>query len=143
MLRKLVVRICRCLLGVLGIGSAAACGLGKAEYGTPYASFTVDGKVTDMDKNPIPGIVVTALDKSESTQTASDGGFYLSGRSDIGDFEQVRLVFSDIDGEENGGDFGVTTQTVNLTKTEEPDKDDSSWYSGNYSGSTNVVLEKQ
>lgn len=142
MLRKVIVRVCRCLLGVFGIGTAAACGLGRVEYGTPYATFTVSGKVTDAAQNPVPGIVVTAVDKSASGQTASDGSFYLTGRSDY-DFEHVQIAFSDIDGEENGGQFGTVTQEVLLTKTGEPDKDDSSWYSGEYSGSVDVTLEKQ
>ena len=93
-----------------------------AEYGVPYATFEVKGKVIDADGNPLKGIEVSGEDiyehMREKAVTAEDGSFLLvqpewfpAGEADI--------CFEDVDGEENGGDFGKKTETVKLTQTED------------------------
>jgi putative lipoprotein (rSAM/lipoprotein system) len=92
------------------------------EYGVPHATFEVKGKVVDADGNPIAGIEVYGEDIHEhmraKTTTSEDGSFLLvqpewfpAGEADI--------CFEDVDGEENGGDFGKKTETVKLTQTED------------------------
>lgn len=44
---------------LLGVSMAVACG-GKAEYGCPYATFRVSGKVVDETDKPVKNIIVAA-----------------------------------------------------------------------------------
>lgn len=84
-----------------------------AEYGVPYATFEIKGKVVDSEGNPLKGIEVYGEDIYEymrvKTTTDEDGSFNLvqpewlpAGEADI--------CFEDVDGEENGGDFGKKTE---------------------------------
>lgn len=104
-----------------------------AEYGVPYATFEIKGKVVDSDGNPLEGIEVYGEDIYEHMRqkavTAEDGSFHLvqpnwfpAGEADI--------CFEDVDGEENGGDFGKKTETVKLTQTEDGE---GHWNDGVYS----------
>lgn len=104
-----------------------------AEYGVPYATFEIKGKVVDSEGNPLKGIEVYGEDIYEymrvKTTTDKDGSFNLvqpewlpAGEADI--------CFEDVDGEENGGDFGKKTETVKLTQTEDGE---GHWNDGVYS----------
>ena len=104
-----------------------------AEYGVPYATFEIKGKVVDSEGNPLKGIEVYGEDIYEymrvKTTTDEDGSFNLvqpewlpAGEADI--------CFEDVDGEENGGDFGKKTETVKLTQTEDGE---GHWNDGVYS----------
>lgn len=104
-----------------------------AEYGVPYATFEIKGKVVDSEGNPLEGIEVYGEDIYEHMRqkavTAEDGSFLLvqpewfpAGEADI--------CFEDVDGEENGGDFGKKTETVKLTQTEDGE---GHWNDGVYS----------
>ena len=68
-------------------------------YGVEYTeydpSFAASGRVVDEEGNPIKGIRVTI---DHDTYTDEHGGFYAYGRSQ-------NLVFEDVDGEDNGGEF--------------------------------------
>lgn len=104
-----------------------------AEYGVPYATFEIKGKVVDSEGNPLKGIEVYGEDIYEymrvKTTTDENGSFNLvqpewlpAGEADI--------CFEDVDGEENGGDFGKKTETVKLTQTEDGE---GHWNDGVYS----------
>ena len=104
-----------------------------AEYGVPYATFEIKGKVVDSEGNPLKGIEVYGEDIYEDmrvkTTTDENGSFNLiqpewfpAGEADI--------CFEDVDGEENGGDFGKKTETVKLTQTEDGE---GHWNDGVYS----------
>lgn len=104
-----------------------------AEYGVPYATFEIKGKVVDSEGNPLKGIEVYGEDIYEDirvkTTTDEEGSFNLvqpewfpAGEADI--------CFEDVDGEENGGDFGKKTETVKLTQTEDGE---GHWNDGVYS----------
>ncbi|MBO5830670.1 MAG: hypothetical protein J6R01_03605 [Alistipes sp.] len=70
-------------------------------YGTMYDEykpyFSASGRVVDEAGEPIPGIRASVGRNSELT--AEDGHFYVE------DYSYSKLVITDIDGEENGGDF--------------------------------------
>ena len=53
-MKDLIVRISAWLLCLIGFGSSVACSPGMVadEYGSPYASFEVKGKVTDQQAPP-------------------------------------------------------------------------------------------
>lgn len=51
------------LLSLLGF-AAAGCEEARVEYGSPYATYTLKGKVTDMNGKAISGIRVTLRDEA-------------------------------------------------------------------------------
>ena len=111
-----------------------------AEYGVPYATFEIKGKVVDSEGNPLKGIEVYGEDIYEDmrvkTTTDENGSFNLvqpewfpAGEADI--------CFEDVDGEENGGDFGKKTETVKLTQTEDGE---GHWNDGVYSSEDLTIM---
>ena len=78
---------------------------GLVMYGSPTVDYTVNGKVTDEEGNPIKGIKVIAYCGREddfTTTTSNNGEF-----SDAFNANQryPSYIFEDIDGDENGGKF--------------------------------------
>lgn len=138
------------LLGILGF---TACGEGGAgggmmcEYGTPTADFTVKGKVTDADGKPIKGIEISSKDLSSfidgsglSAVTAEDGTFVTNKIKEFG--VGGTLVFTDTDGEANGGEF-VTLEKQISTLPQKQIKDGERWYRGEYEVTADVKLKKR
>ena len=107
-------------------------------YGTPFVEFSVKGRVVDADSNPIPNIEVTwAGNMYGKAVTAEDGSFEYTNE-DIGtDMTDVVLTFTDVDGEDNGGDFETEDVQVPLTQT---DPGDGEWDFGEYSANDVVVV---
>ena len=122
------------LLALLGFG-AGACdndwGDVVAEYGCPHMNFSLKARVIDEAGKPIEGIEV---------QTRN-GDFYMDNFSDAeGNIDlnvsmwpdtNIDLVFTDVDGAENGGEF----ETLNLNiadKVEQVAEGSGSWYEGGY-----------
>ena len=122
------------LLALLGFG-AVACdndwGDVVAEYGCPHMNFSFKARVIDEAGKPIEGIEV---------QTRN-GDFYMDNFSDAeGNIDlnvsmwpdtNIDLVFTDVDGAENGGEF----ETLNLNiadKVEQVAEGSGSWYEGGY-----------
>lgn len=70
-------------------------------YGTPYDEyrpyFSATGRVVDEAGEPIPGIK-TSLG-TQHALTAEDGHFYVEA------LDYSNLIITDIDGDENGGEF--------------------------------------
>lgn len=138
------------LLGILGF---TACGEGGAgggmvcEYGTPTADFTVKGKVTDADGKPIKGIEISSKGLSSfidgsglSAVTAEDGTFVTNKIKEFG--VGGTLVFTDTDGEANGGEF-VTLEKQISTLPQKQIKDGERWYRGEYEVTADVKLKKR
>lgn len=138
------------LLGILGF---TACGEGGAgggmvcEYGTPTADFTVKGKVTDADGKPIKGIEISSKGLSSfidgsglSAVTAEDGAFVTNKIKEFG--VGGTLVFTDTDGEANGGEF-VTLEKQISTLPQKQIKDGERWYRGEYEVTADVKLKKR
>ena len=71
--------------------------VGCEEKYEPYYVLWAYGTVVDEAGEPIPGIRASVGRNSELT--AEDGHFYVE------DYSYSKLVITDIDGEENGGDF--------------------------------------
>ena len=108
------------------------------EYGTPYATFEVKGKVVNSDGEPINGIAVYADEmygQEETVYTEADGSFSLKQEWWFPN-THVDLVFEDQDGEDNGGDFGKKEESVALVKTQ----DGEGWYEGVFSSEEDITV---
>lgn len=83
-------------LALLGFGTA--CNEDEqilAMYGTPNVDYRVQGRVTDLEGNPIEGIEVRGKDGLKSVLSGADGSFDLR---DNGQKDNLTLNFTDIDG---------------------------------------------
>ena len=106
-------------------------------YGTPVVEFSVKGIVVDADSNPIPNIEVSHPETFETVRTAEDGAFEFKSECIGFEMYTTKLTFTDIDGEENGGDFETEEVEVELTQTDPGDGD---WDCGEYSADDVVVV---
>ena len=106
------------------------------EYGSPYASYEVKGKVTDQQGEPIQGIQVTcdAL-YMEPVFTESDGSYALYG--DGFPREKIQVTFEDVDGEENGGLFAARSVSA---ETRQVQDGEGNWDFGVYEAEVNAEL---
>ena len=137
-MKDLVVRISAWLLCLIGFGSSVACspGMMTEEYGSPYASYEVKGKVTDQQGEPIPGIQVTCdAMYIEPVYTESDGSYALNG--DGFPQEKIQVSFEDVDGEENGGLFAARSVS---SETHQVQDGEGNWDFGVYEAEVNAEL---
>lgn len=121
------------LLSALGF---SACSDSKSEWNTPlmYGSPTVDyqteGRVTDSENNPIPGLKVVLTEKPRNysnidnivtqTLTTDADGKFTSEITRGTDGYSGTLTITDIDQEENGGYF--SEETISLDDVESSTK---------------------
>ena len=109
-----------------------------AMYGTPIVEFSVKGRVVDADSNPIPNIEVTWAGNTYGKAVTAEDGTFEYKNEDIGfDMSDVTLTFTDVDGEDNGGDFETEEVEIPLTQT---DPGDGNWDNGDYSADDVVVV---
>ena len=99
------------VLSVLGftMSSCSKCKYGSpiAEYGTPSATFVVQGKVTDSQTNqPIEGIQIEM--SWSKTFTDADGQYQIATQH-FPDDQTFPVRFRDIDGELNGSYLDLDT----------------------------------
>jgi len=99
------IRLCRWMLGVLGIGiSLSACNkvyYSPVAYGSPYADYSIKGKVVDsLTGVGIPGIEVSNIDdpSKQVDTTGTDGSFSISGQEGS-PFGLIVVDLKDIDSE--------------------------------------------
>lgn len=120
-----------------------------AEYGVPSADYVIKGKVTSSaTEKPIknirvviPGIKYPFLGL-DTTYTDANGEYEVK----YGDFpilsEQYKVVFSDIDGANNDGQFRSDTLKVSFSASDQVKKG-SGWYSGIFQKTNqNIALKK-
>lgn len=123
------------LLTLLGF-SSAGCEhfFGVCEYGVPHVSFNLKARVVDEKGNPIQGIEVTTKD-----------GDYFDDRTGVSDYlgnidahgsyiwpgTQYEVVFYDIDGPLNGGEFEALEMDI-ADKVVQTKEGDGSWNDGTY-----------
>lgn len=93
------------LLSILGFGAACSLsgceyGTPAVEYGTPYATFIVNGNVkSEVNSNAIPNIRVVMGNDTTFTDVS---GNYLVSNIDFPDDQTFFVGFKDIDGAMNG-----------------------------------------
>ena len=156
-MRDLFLRFCRWALPLLGVTAAISCDnviespdmygcppSGYEDmpvmYGTPTVEFSVKGKVMDSEGNPIPGIQISHDYSGQKVLTSVDGTFDYTSEDFGFEMETVTLEFTDIDGEENGGDFQSQEVAVPVQQTE---PGDGGWNNGKFEAEgVEIVMTK-
>lgn len=121
------------LLTLLGFG-AVACDNGmhdQVEYGCPTMTFSLKARVVDEAGKPIEGIEVQTKDNDFYSGNFSDAEGNIDLNVSMWPDTNIDLVFTDVDGAENGGEF----ETLNLNiadKVEQVTEGSGSWYQGDY-----------
>lgn len=122
------------LLGFAAASTSCEDAGSVCEYGVPYATFSLKGKVTDQAGKPIPGISVRVMDEAEKL-TDEQGLFafenahlyYFLDKSFTGTVE-----FRDIDGAQNGC---YVPESVEVTFVQNPlGQPAGGWFQGDYTG---------
>ena len=136
------------ILGLLGFASCEKAGEEPTlqMYGMPYAQFKALGSVSDETGNPVEGIRVAIRQTLQDTHEYLDDtvytdskGAYLLEREIYGKTDSARIVFEDVDGPENGGEFEQTEAKPEVVMT----KRESGWFRGNFEVKADVVLKKK
>ena len=135
-------------LAILGLLGFTACGNAPLDmYGSPTVDFMVKGKVTDGEGTPIKGIVVSS--KNAQSFGGNEGLNAVTDENGTFVTNQIRqggivgtLVFTDVDGAENGGDF-QTLETNISTLPKQLIKEGENWYQGEYEVTAEVKLSKK
>lgn len=116
------------------------------EYGCPNADYKVLGTVKDSAGKPIKDIQVvteeTFRDKSvlrDTTYSDANGNFSLQ-KSDFPLERTLNVIFNDVDGVENGGEF--ESKTVSEVEYKQ-DKKGEGWYHGSFTAEVDAQLDKK
>ena len=121
------------LFALLGFG-AVACDNGmhdQVEYGCPTMTFSLKARVIDEEGNPIAGIEVQTKDHDFYTDNFSDAEGNIDLTTGMWPNINIDVIFTDVDGEENGGEF--ETLELNISdKVEKVKEGDGHWYQGDY-----------
>ena len=144
------------LLSMLGYGCSSdepdMYGTPVAEYGVPYATYMVEGTVTDEANNPIQGIKTSIkgifpngdkvyVDAVDSVLSDASGKYQLRYRGM--DRPDYKLTVEDIDGEANGGEFLSDTLDIEYGKAVKVKNGDGAWNGGEYMIQQPVRLKKK
>lgn len=119
------------LLGVTGCdpnsGSDA-----RVEYGTPHVNFHLMARVVDSEGNPIKGITVTTErgEKFYANTGTSNAEGLIDANGAFWPGDQNVVIFQDVDGELNGGEF--ETLQLDISSSVELVRDGESWCMGDY-----------
>ena len=150
-------RIAGAVVGILGF---AACEDGILDpdnyknddlcmYGSPHADFRALGSATDEGGNPISGIRVVlhkewswrdTFVENDTLYTDSKGEFLLKPRNHPEQPHKITIVFDDVDGEENGGEFESLTVQPEIVQIKDGDHN---WFTGSYEAKADVQLKKK
>ena len=123
------------LFALLGFG-AVACDNGSmddvvAEYGCPHINFSLKARVVDEAGKPIEGIEVQTKNNDFYADNYSDAEGNIDLNVSMWPDTNIDLVFTDVDGAENGGEF--ETLELNISdKVEQVAEGSGSWYEGGY-----------
>ena len=133
------------MLALCGVGVASC--IPVAMYGTPHVEFHLKARVVDAEGNPIQGIEVCSAEgqRFEYNTGISDYLGNINASGEIWPGSQYEVVFRDIDGEYNGGEF--ETLSLNITdKVVQTKRGDGDWYDGSYKadiGDVTLTLKQQ
>lgn len=159
-MRGFFSKICKWLLALLGVSSAASCGLGSVEYGVPHCDFEVKCTVIDSktkaDVNGVqmtPGTIyksdieedvsVYIFEPYSGTQTTVNGTVNLDGKIYVGagrNFDELHIRLKDPD-PMTAGNYRDTIYVVPLKKLRDSKKG-SSWNNGTYGAEITLEAEQ-
>ena len=130
------------LLALLGVG-AVSCDNGWGdpvpEYGCPHMNFSLKARVVDEAGKPIEGIEVQTQNNAFYADNYSDAEGNIDLKVGMWPDTNIDLVFTDVDGAENGGEF--ETLELNISdKVEKVKEGDGSWYKGGYKADLGDVV---
>lgn len=129
-------------MSLLGFGSSLTflgCEfISPAEYGTPHATFKVNGKITDQNNVGIENIKVSM--EYDTSFTDKDGEYNLE-TSSFPTRDTFRLTFVDIDGNNNGSYYNADT-LISFENIEYENGDDS-WYAGEKTKEIIIKLQEK
>ena len=140
------------LMAMLGFG-LSSCSM-RCEYGTPHIEFRLTARVVDEDGEPIQGIRVRAYKGTTLEGVIMGEEFpYNTGYSDYrGEIDaygtmwpgsQERIIFDDIDGELNGGEFELLLLDI-ADRVDQTESGDGNWNSGSFEAELgDVVLRRK
>ena len=122
------------LLALIGFG-AGACdndwGDVVAEYGCPHMNFSFKARVIDEAGKPIEGIEVQTRNGDFYMDNFSDAEGNIDLTTGMWPDTNIDVIFTDVDGEENGGEF--ETLELNISdKVEKVKEGDGRWDNGEY-----------
>lgn len=132
------------LLALLGLGvGCEELGIVEVMYGSPSAHFSVKGKVTDEQGNPIQNLDVSfhGVISNEEGQTivvpnsyipvkTDTKGTYLIETSSIRPYTTIQVNVKDTDGSANGGEFASDSLRNSTYVFIKDKKDKDSWSIG-------------
>ncbi|MBO7262766.1 MAG: radical SAM-associated putative lipoprotein [Alistipes sp.] len=128
------------LLSLLGFGAVACNGSHTVvEYGCPTMTFSLKARVIDEAGKPIEGIEVQTNRNAFYADNYSDAEGNIDLNVNMWPDTNIDLVFTDVDGAENGGEF----ETLNLNiadKVEQVKEGSGSWYEGGYKAELGDVV---
>lgn len=135
-------RLLNYLLGLLGI-SVASC-IPVAMYGTPHVEFSLSARVVDEAGEPIQGIEVRTC-YGEHFDDKTGISDYLGNIEAYGSYiwpgRQYNVVFEDIDGEYNGGEFESLELDIS-DKVRQTKRGSGDWYQGTFKAELGDVTLK-
>ena len=121
------------LFALLGFG-AVACDNGmhdQVEYGCPTMTFSLKARVIDEEGNPIAGIEVQTKGHVFYADNYSDAEGNIDLTTGMWPNINIDVIFTDVDGEENGGEFEALELNI-ADKVEQVKEGSGSWYEGGY-----------
>lgn len=138
----ITTRVLGGFMSILGFSGCDALGI-KDEpcmYGPPmdyeYFDYKVSGVITDSDGNPLKGIQVALY--PDTVYTDEKGEFSISDRSSS---LIPPIKFTDVDEEENGGEFETVENHLESYEVKQI-KEGSGSYSGSYEYTVKQSLKK-
>ena len=138
------------LLSLLGFTAQSCDGVGNpfddpvAMYGCPYANFTLSARVVTEEGEPIKDIILRNSNENSvlNVNVSSDNGGYIIVTDNIFPpslVEKMEVVFEDVDGEANGGEFATVEMDIS-DKVEQVAEGDGGWYFGGYKADLGDVV---
>ena len=133
------------LLALLGFGTIACDNVSMkdvvAEYGCPHINFSLKARVIDEAGKPIEGIEVQTKNYAFYAGNYSDAEGNIDLKVGMWPDTNIDLVFTDVDGAENGGEF--ETLELNIAdKVEQVKEGSGSWYEGDFAADLGDVTLK-
>lgn len=132
------------LIGLLGMLGFSACrGDLPLMYGCPHADYIIKGKVTNETDKPISGIEVRSplYEGHADTLYTDKNGEFTYKRENFPN-EDIPLLFSDIDGDANGGSFAPDSISVSF-KGVKLEGGDGDWYEGKAEKTVTIKLKEK
>lgn len=111
--KNVIVALCCALVAVSTIMSCVG-------SGDPTVDYQIVGDVTNTYGYPLSGIKVTLKDEDETMYTDSRGHYESRTYQSTDLSKEVMILFEDVDGEDNGGDYhsgGVKSKLNKLPLT--------------------------